>query len=475
MWTIGISHSESPRQAILLMSQPDNYLPEVRSQYESLPYPPCNPEDDRKRMVLTWLEDLPMINHYCFAGKQSFQNRFRALVAGGGTGDATIFLAEQLRASNAEVVHLDMSQASIALAKRRAEIRGLTNITWVHASLLDLPTLGLEQFDYINCSGVLHHLADPDAGLQALRSVLKKGDDLSGEFPGAHPGALGLMVYATAGRTGVYQMQALMRLVNQDAEDAQHPIDGQRKIANTRDLLDSLPASNWFKRGEDLHHDHKIGDAGIYDLLLHSQDRSYSVGELFDWLQAENGMHLEFTDVQRGRSSYLPHMVLGSKPPAMTGALRKRPRREQYEMAELMSGSIITHSLYATQSASCTAPYGDTHYVPFFFHEPLTGEIAAQVFSSNKGQPFVLKHQHSGTTVTVNPGKYSPQILRLIDGKRSFGGIFEQFRADWRGKAAAPADNVLFADFAESYETLNALDRLLLRHPLAGIASPVPI
>ena len=38
-----------------------------------------------------------------------------ALVAGGGTGDATIFLAEQLRHTNARVVHLDLSAASIAI------------------------------------------------------------------------------------------------------------------------------------------------------------------------------------------------------------------------------------------------------------------------------------------------------------------------------------------------------------------------
>ncbi|HEY3047157.1 MAG TPA: class I SAM-dependent methyltransferase [Polaromonas sp.] len=433
---------------------PDNYLPEVRNQYEALPYPPCNPEDDRKRLVLTWLEDLPMINHYCFAGKQSFQHGFRALVAGGGTGDATIFLAEQLRATNAAIVHLDMSEASIALAQERARIRGLTNITWVHDSLLNLPTLGLAPFDYINCSGVLHHLADPDLGFKALRSVLK--DD----------GAIGLMVYATAGRTGVYQMQALMRLVNGGQSDE------QRKIANTRDLLASLPPSNWFVRSEDLHHDHKAGDAGIYDLLLHSQDRSYSVGELFDWLGQEpggHGMHLAFSDVQRGRSPYLPHMVLGSKPPAIAAELRKMPRRQQYEMAELMIGSIITHSLYVTKDADCTAPYGNAEYIPFFFHEPLTGEAAAQVFGSNRGQPFRLQHQHAGVSVMVNPGKYGPQILRLIDGQRSFGEIFDQFRADWRGQAAAPDNTVLFADFAASFEALNALERLLLRHPQAGV------
>lgn len=457
---------------------PDNYLPQVRRQYEALPYPPCNPEDDRQRLVLTWLEDLPMINHYCFAGKQSFQKGFRALVAGGGTGDATIFLAEQLRAinaANAHVVHLDMSEASIALAKERAQIRGLTNISWVHDSLLNLPALGarLGQFDYINCSGVLHHLADPDQGFKALRSVLK--DD----------GAIGLMVYATTGRTGVYQMQTLMRLVNGTQTGEQS--DDQRKIANTRDLLASLPPSNWFMRSEDLHHDHKTGDAGIYDLLLHSQDRSYTVGELFDWLGngpvdrpvdgqgnglgKGHGMHLAFTDVQRGRSPYLPHMVLGSKPPAMAAALRKLPRRRQYEMAELMIGNIITHSLYVTRDAGCTAPYGNAEYVPFFYHEPLTGEMAAQVFGSNRGQPFMLRHQHSGISVTVNPSKYGPQILRLIDGRRSFGEIFDRFRADWQGKAAAPDNALLFADFAESFETLNALDRLLLKHPEADTAA----
>ena len=446
------------------MLQPDHYLPDVRRQYEALPYPPCNPEDDRQRMVRTWLDDLPMINHYCFAGKQSFQHHFRALVAGGGTGDATIFLAEQLKKTNAEVVHLDLSLASIGLARRRAEIRGLHNIRWVHASLLEVPTLGLGLFDYINCSGVLHHLADPDAGLQALRCALKTGND----HPDGAAGAMGLMVYATAGRTGIYQMQALMRLVHQAAPA---PVNvEQRKIAQARDVLASLPASNWFKRGEDLYHDHHIGDAGVYDLLLHSQDRSYSVGELFDWLQTGHGLHLEFTDVQRGRSAYLPHMVLGSNPPAMAAELRRQPRRQQYEMAELMSGSIITHSLYATPGAGCTAPYGNAAYIPFFFHEPLTGALAAQVFASNRGQPFVLKHQHSGVTVTVNPGRYGPQILRLIDGEKSFGEIFTQFRADWRGQAAAPADDALFADFAESYNTLNALERLLLRHPLARSA-----
>ncbi len=167
------------------MSLDSDHLPEVREQYERLPYPPCDPEDDNRRLVTTWLDDLPMVNHYCFGGAQSFARGFRVLVAGGGTGDGTIYLAEQLRATDAEIVHLDLSEASINIARRRAEIRKLENIRWVHDSLLSLPRLGLGEFDYINCVGVLHHLADPDAGLEALLSVKKPS------------GALGVMVYGT--------------------------------------------------------------------------------------------------------------------------------------------------------------------------------------------------------------------------------------------------------------------------------------
>ncbi|HCV13502.1 MAG TPA: class I SAM-dependent methyltransferase, partial [Candidatus Accumulibacter sp.] len=55
------------------------------------PYPPRDPEEESQRLLPTWLDSLPMINHYCFAGQQDFRNRWRVLVAGGGTGDATIY------------------------------------------------------------------------------------------------------------------------------------------------------------------------------------------------------------------------------------------------------------------------------------------------------------------------------------------------------------------------------------------------
>ena len=416
----------------------------VREQYESLPYPARDPADEKRRLLTTWLDDLPMINHYGFAGRQSFRDGFRALVAGGGTGDGTIFLAQQLKDHGGEVVHLDISSASIGIAKRRAEIRGLSNISWVHDSLLRLPELGLGAFDYINCVGVLHHLEDPDAGLQALLGSLAEG------------GALGLMVYAPYGRAGVYQMQALMKLVNEDATDA------ASRIANTRWILGALPRSNWFKRGEDLYNDHRRGDAGLYDLFLHSRDRAYTVGELYSWLGDRHGLHLEFTDVQNGRSPYLPWMVAGPKPPKVVAQMRAWPLRRQHEIGELFCGRIQTHSFYATRTPS-SAKYGDATLVPFFFHEPLTGPDAARIFAQARGQPMILSHAHTGIEVTVRPGRYGPDILRHIDGATTFGTIFGRVRAQHGKDEGGLSDASLFDDFRDIYETLNALERMLLK------------
>src|SRR3954468_23441337 len=157
----------------------------VRDLYEAFPFPARDSAAESPgRLPLTRTDILGKVHHHAFGGRKDFSKGFRALVAGGGTGDAAIFLAAQLQGSDAEIVCLDISEASLAIARQRASVRGLeSRVRWVHGSLLDAPRLGLGHFDYITCLGVLHHLADPDAGLRALAQVLT--DD----------GAMGLMVY----------------------------------------------------------------------------------------------------------------------------------------------------------------------------------------------------------------------------------------------------------------------------------------
>ena len=426
---------------------PEHVLPGVKDQYERFPYPLRVPADEQKRIVRTWLDDLPMVNQYCFRGRNRFDNGFRALVAGGGTGDGTIYLAEQLRDRNAEIVHVDISAGSNEIAKQRAEVRGLRNITWINDSLLALSVQRLGVFDYINCSGVLHHLEDPVAGMDALLPLLAPG------------GGFGIMVYALYGRTGIYQLQALLRLVNDGIDDQEH------KLANAKELLAALPASNWFARGQDMYRDHLLGgDPGIYDMLLHEQDRAYTVGEIYDWFEGRCGLRLQFTDVNRGRAVYMPRVVAPLGNAWLAQNIHALPPRRQQEIAELLIGNIKMHVFYATRDGDTKAPYRDPDYIPFFFHEPVAGTELFDLITRHHDRPFVLSHSNSGIATMVDPGRFAKYVFKHIDGKRTFRDIFECVRAEPACKAEAPSDEDLFADFADFFELLNAMDRLLLRH-----------
>ena len=150
----------------------------VAVQYESYPYPPRDPRDESKRLVTGSPSHLGELIHHVRGGVFDPGQPFRALIAGGGTGDAAIMLAQQLAdsgAAAARVVYLDRSAASRRVAQARAAARGLANLDFVSGSLLDLGALGLGGFDYLVCCGVLHHLDDPEAGLAALPAALAPG------------------------------------------------------------------------------------------------------------------------------------------------------------------------------------------------------------------------------------------------------------------------------------------------------------
>ena|ERR1700674_128466 len=420
----------------------------VEAQYEQFPYPARDPEDDRRRLIGTWLDDLDILNHHCFRGEYPFRRGFRVLVAGGGTGDGTIFLAHQLRDTDAEIVHLDLSTASIGIARERARIRGLTNIRWVQASLLDLPTLDLGRFDFINCVGVLHHLPDPEAGLDVLLSSL------------ADNGAMAILVYAQYGRTGVYQLQSLMRLLNQGVDN------GRQKIDNARAVLVQLPATNWFRRGEDLFRDHEAGgDAGLYDLLLHSRDRAYTVPELYDWLVDRRGLTIQFSDVHRGRVPYEVETYLGGGDPGLLARAQRLPQRQQQAIAELLSGDLCKHCFYLTRSANSQALYGDVKSIPLFpneTHRP-SGAQFVQIIDQHNNLPFLLKHQQSSLQKPMDPRPHVRSIFSHLDGQSSFGEIFDKVRSEQINRAAPPSNDELFANFRPWYEALQSIERLVLR------------
>ena len=84
------------------------------------------------------------------------------LIAGCGTGRHSIGVAQQFERS--KVLAIDLSAASLGYAKARTGALGVTNIDYAQADILQLGATG-RTFDMIQSAGVLHHLADPWAGM----------------------------------------------------------------------------------------------------------------------------------------------------------------------------------------------------------------------------------------------------------------------------------------------------------------------
>ena len=125
---------------------------------------------------------------------------FRALIPGGGTDGGVSYLGEQLRNRNSETVYVDFSRRSMSVSQLRAKMRGILDIVWIVDWLESIPRLGMGLFDFIGCTGVLHHLKDPQKGLNTL-----------GEFQSGKGGAM-FMVYGHYGRSGIYQIQNLLQI-----------------------------------------------------------------------------------------------------------------------------------------------------------------------------------------------------------------------------------------------------------------------
>ncbi|MGF1624258.1 MAG: class I SAM-dependent methyltransferase, partial [Alphaproteobacteria bacterium] len=237
----------------------------VAAQYEDFPYPERDPQAEPETIEILFPSNLAEINHYVFGGRRDFTRPFRVLVAGGGTGDATVMLAQQMAdwGVPGEVVYLDLSAASRAVAEARVAKRGLANVRFETGSLLDLPGLALGPFDYIDCCGVLHHLEAPADGLRILVEALQP------------EGGIGMMLYGEIGRVGIYDMQEMLRMIA-PAETC----PSETRIALAQALAEALPESNWLVRNG-LIVDHKRGGkAGVFDLFLHSRDRAYRVPEI---------------------------------------------------------------------------------------------------------------------------------------------------------------------------------------------------
>jgi 2-polyprenyl-3-methyl-5-hydroxy-6-metoxy-1,4-benzoquinol methylase len=72
----------------------------------------------------------------------------------------------------ARVVGIDVSDTSLTHEEFLKNKHGLANLTLHPCAVQEVVSMGRD-YDFIVVQGVLHHLADPARGLQALREVLR--------------------------------------------------------------------------------------------------------------------------------------------------------------------------------------------------------------------------------------------------------------------------------------------------------------
>jgi SAM-dependent methyltransferase len=300
---------------------------EVRDFYDRYPYP--RPVENLDQYRLLWQDrNRRRADYHLYWPAQPFREDQSILIAGCGTSQAA---KHALRWPAAQVTGIDFSATSVRYTQALKRKHSLNNLQVFQLPIERVNELEMS-FDQIVCTGVLHHLVDPDAGLSALRCVL------------APDGAMHLMVYAPYGRTGIYMFQELCRRTGIHATD-----EGIRDLmAMLKALPPGHPLENLLRVAPDFGH-----EAGLADALLHPQDRAYSVPQLFDFIQRGG---LTFGRWVK-QAPYLPHCGALANI-QLNSRMAHLPLAEQYATVELFRGTMVRHSviLYRNDSPGDLQP-----------------------------------------------------------------------------------------------------------------------
>jgi len=450
----------------------------VREQYEAFPYPPTTlhptPSNARGKrreaIVLQSPSHLTEINHYIWKGRRNFCDKggFRILVAGGGTGEKTIQLATQVRDMKGEsvvdIVHLDLSTASIAIAKNRVESLGLERyVRFFHGSITEDARNLKEKigvFDYIDCLGVLHHLENPSLGIENLKELLS--DD----------GGMGLMFYGSLGRRGIYDMQRLLKLM--DVPPTNKGIKFVREFVSH-----GLPPTNWLRndpqRWQSFNRSmHASKDAQIVDMLMPFRDVAYRVDQVFDMVKAAGMKVLQLLQP----AIYRPETYV--RDPDVLSRIPTDPKGRA-SFAELLAGNMYHHFLYvAKRDGSAPGPFqlfdrdagvaDDVESaipVPHIFD---TTELSSALAKWPEGTG--LPWSHRSLQIHLPIPRDAAEIVLLMDGRRTLAEIYEAFISSCGSTEEAEGEHgvcgresmsfkmFLLGPFGQLFDSLNGINKL---------------
>jgi SAM-dependent methyltransferase len=367
----------------------------VRDFYDRYPYPP--PVDSLEKYRQQWQDPARRrADYHLFWPDRPYRENQSILIAGCGTSQAA---KHALRWPSAQFTGIDCSATSVRHTEELKKKYNLKNLQVQQLAIERAGDLGMT-FDQVVCTGVLHHLSDPDAGLRALRSILKPD------------GAMQIMLYAPYGRAGIYMLQEFCRRIGIHATDA-----------NIRDLISALgalppghPLQSLLAQAPDFRN-----EAALADALLHPQDRAYSVPQLFEFL--ENG-GLTFGRWVR-QAPYSPHCGVLAKIP-QSALIARLPLAEQYAAVELFRGTMVRHSVIAyhngrSDSLRQISFAGDAwvDYVPI----RMSDTISVQDRLPSGAAAVLINQTHTYRDLFLPIAPAGKDLFDAIDGVRSIEDI----------------------------------------------------
>lgn len=388
----------------------------VRDFYDRYPYPrPVDGLDNYRRL---WQDrQRRRADFHLFWPAKPYREDSSILVAGCGTSQAA---KHAMRWPAAQVTGIDFSATSVRCTEELKQKYKLGNLQVRQLPIERVSELGTK-FDQIVCTGVLHHLADPDVGLRALRDVLEPD------------GAMHLMVYAPYGRAGIYMLQEFCRRLGIQATDGEI----RDLIAALKALPPGHPLENLLREAPDFRH-----EAALADALLHPQDRAYSVPQLFEFIERGG---LTFGRWIKQAPYSLRCGVMAQIP--QTARMAELSPAEQYAAVELFRGTMVRHSLVAYRDDGPGARQRIDFaagawlgYVPIRVPDTVCVEERLPPGAA----AVLINPNHTYRDLWMPIDTMERRVFEAIDGSRAIGDIAGEALASSRGESQSDKVRAFF-------------------------------
>jgi SAM-dependent methyltransferase len=292
----------------------------VQKLYDTYPFPP-DPLLDEVPPGYNWRWQWQASHSFCL-GQMAARSDVRILDAGCGTGVSTEYLVHLNPQAN--VVAIDISTGTLAVAKERCRRSGAERVEFHHMSLFDVNQLAGE-FDLINSVGVLHHTADPKGGIQALAKKLAPG------------GLMHIFVYGEVGRWEISLMQKAIAMLQ--GEQKGDYTDG---VKVGREIFANLPEANRLLKREQSRwalENHR--DECFADMYVHPQEIDYNAETIFELIDAAGLEFMGFSNPQFWQLERL----LGKAPDLMERAAGLS-ERQRYRLIELLDPEVTHYEFF---------------------------------------------------------------------------------------------------------------------------------